>query len=470
MNVRKIIFYAIGPIGAALLGFISLPLISWLFTPADVGRISLLLTIINLSTLLFSLGLDQSYVREYHDIDDKKSLFKTMFLPGLGVLLIVLSLTYFYDSKFLSNLLFNINDSNYSIIIIFCIIFSFFSRFLSLILRMEERALVFSVTRIITKLVIVLAVLFFMIFSHKENICFFDLLIAYFSAFFITLLTLLVLNKEIIMNFFVSKFDYEILKTSLKYGFPLILGGVAFWGLTAIDKIFLKNYSTLEEVGIYSVAVSFAGAASILQNVFSTIWAPTVYKWVSNKEDLSKVKNISELILFIVLVLYCFAGIFSWMVDYILPDKYIDVKYILLSCMGYPLLYTLSEVTAIGLGITKRSNYSMLVSIIGFVINIIGNYFLVPIYGASGAAVSTSLSFFIFFILRTEFSNLFWLKLPRAKMYSIIFITVVIASICTLYGQVIEFNISFIWLIWLFIIVLCFKKQIPSFLILLKNN
>ncbi|WP_372871868.1 oligosaccharide flippase family protein [Paenalcaligenes niemegkensis] len=67
MTPKKIAAFAIGPIGGALLSLITLPVITWFFTQEDVGRIAMFQVAISFSVLLFSLGLDQSYVREFHE-------------------------------------------------------------------------------------------------------------------------------------------------------------------------------------------------------------------------------------------------------------------------------------------------------------------------------------------------------------------------------------------------------------------
>ena len=90
MNKSKIIGFAVGPIGAAVLSFASLPILAWYFSAEDIGRISMLQVVISFSVLIFSLGLDQAYVREYHEVADKAVLLKTAVLPGLIILLLVL--------------------------------------------------------------------------------------------------------------------------------------------------------------------------------------------------------------------------------------------------------------------------------------------------------------------------------------------------------------------------------------------
>ena len=44
MNIKKILGYALGPIGSAAFGILSLPLISWYYPAEDIGRIVLLQT------------------------------------------------------------------------------------------------------------------------------------------------------------------------------------------------------------------------------------------------------------------------------------------------------------------------------------------------------------------------------------------------------------------------------------------
>ena len=111
MGSKKILSFALGPIVGALLSFITLPLISWYFSPVDVGRNAVLQTTINFSVLFFVLGLDQAYVREYHERPDKAALFKVCILPGL-LLLVLASISFSFFSPVISQFLFGeANDS-----------------------------------------------------------------------------------------------------------------------------------------------------------------------------------------------------------------------------------------------------------------------------------------------------------------------------------------------------------------------
>ena len=72
--------------------------------------------------------------------------------------------------------------------------------------------------------------------------------------------------------------------------------------------------------------------------------------------------------------------------------------------MFEPILYTISETTAVGIAIQKKPAYSVLVSAASCLINFLGNLLLTPIWGPWGAAASTAFAYVVFFAVRTACS------------------------------------------------------------------
>lgn len=443
MTPKKILHFALGPIGASLLGFISLPIIAWVFSQEDVGKIALLNVLLSFATLFFTLGLDQGFVREFHESKNKPKLLKTSVLPGLLLLSIVLATCLGYGS-WLAELVFSIESVNISYLLVLALFASYLSRFLSLVLRMNERGLAFSMSQVLPKafmLITILTYVFFDIAKTFENL----LLANTFSIFFACLIFAWNTRREwgLSLN---QKIDYKLLLQMLHFGLPLIIGGIAFWGLTSLDRILLVRWSSYSELAVFSISVSFAAAATIFQSVFSTVWAPTVYKWASKDEGHDKVIMVSRYVLLLVIVLFCSAGLLSWIVPYLLPSEYTQVQWILVACLAYPLFYTLSETTVVGIGIARKSAYAMLACILALFVNMFFNFILIPIYGAAGAASSTALSFWAFLIFRTEFSILVWRPLPRKKLYSFTFLCILGAILGALEQERLSFWIYLYWL------------------------
>ncbi|WP_143870068.1 lipopolysaccharide biosynthesis protein [Catenovulum sediminis] len=423
MNIKKILSFSLGPVGSAALGFITLPLTAWFFSPDDIGRIAMLQTCGGLFVMVSCLGLDQAYVREYHATEHKERLFKTVsFLPlVVASIFLILGLVF---PTFYSELLFDTNSPTAGYFIALFCFFMLVNRFLSLILRMQEKGIAFSFSLILPKLIFIFAIGAYGLLHLNDD---YEYLVkAHFVSVFLVALYFLIQTWRVWLPSLKYKIDKLEHTNVVKFGFPLLFGGIAFWGLTAMDKVFLRSMSTYEELGIYSVAVSFAGAAMIVQSVFSTLWAPTVYKWAESGESMDKVKKVADIMLFVIVALFCFVGVCAPLVDYILPEEYAKVKYLLVVCMAYPLFYTLSEVTSVGIGITKKTHFSLLATFIASVVNLGGNFFLVPKYGASGAASATAISFFVLLVLKTEFSIYLWKPFGRIKTYGLTLITLLL--------------------------------------------
>ena len=458
MNKQKILNYALGPISAALISFISLPLITWFYSIEDVGRISMLQVISSLIILLFCLGLDQAYTRQFHEAEDKSRLFKLVFLPGFLLLLITFLSIYIIDNTALSRWLYAEESIYLTIISITCFVFVFCSRFLSLILRMQERALAYSMSQLLPKLFFLLFILLTVWLDFIQD--FYNLITAHLLSVFTVFIVFAWNTRSDWLTAITKKININELRVLLHFGLPLVVGGLAVWGLNVVDKLFLRNFSTFSELGLYSVAASIAGVAVIFSGVFNTIWAPLVYKWASEKSvDFNVICEVSEHVLAAMFFIIVLSGLLSWVIPYVLPKDYLGVQFLIPICLFAPLLYTLSEVTSVGIAITKKSKYSMWASIIAMLVNLIGNYLLVPVLGATGAAFSTAFSFWLFYILRTEFSHKLWYKIPRTKSY--------LTTSCLLLVSV--FNVTFlqgtnefllVWLILMFIGFAIFRRSV----------
>lgn len=467
MDTKKLIGYAVGPIGSSILGFITLPIITWFYSVEDVGRVSMLQVFTSFFILLFCLGLDQAYVREFHSTKEKAQLFKTTLLPGLLLSVLSLIVVLSYDSTIIALWLYDIPDTYLSIITIICFIIALVSRFLSLIIRMQERALAFSMSQLLPKLLFLLIILASVWFGFSKDT--YNLITANVLSIFLVFFIFLWNTRQDWVVSFRYKIEKEQLHKLFSFGLPLVIGGLASWGLNVMDKLFLRALSNYSELGIYSVAMSIAAVAAILSGIFNTIWAPMVYKWESeNLVDISKIDNISEVVLAIVYFVIVLSGLFSWVIPYLLPKQYEVIQFLITSCLIGPLCYTLSETTAVGITLTRKTKLSMFASIGAMLINFIGNYILVPKYGAMGATASTAIAFWSFFILRTEFSKLVWRQIPVFKSYTCMTLLTFCAVMSMFFLSEYSFAFISVWLVLLFIGFFIFFNTIKRLMIQIR--
>lgn len=443
MNIKNILGFAIGPFGASALGLIIVPVTSWMFTPEDIGRLGMFQISISFGLLFFTLGFDQAYVREFHESRDRSELLKSCFIPGFLLLSLVGFLSAPFASVF-SNLLFKINNPIYYWVVYFGISITFICRFLSLILRMQERGLAFSMSQILPKALNLLLLGALAWAGLATN--FLTLLCVAVSSILVVALTYLWSTRRQWRPALSAKFNAEQVITLSKFSLPLVLSGMIYWGLTATSMLLLRALSSMDELGTYSITSSFAGAATVFQSIFTVVWAPTVYKWVSQEADMSRVDAVARQALAVVCSIFVLVGSLSWLTDYLLPVHYLNVKYMVLCAIVPPLLYTLSEVTCVGIGISRRTMLTVWVTLAALVCNLLLSWWLIPTHGAAGAVIANALAYVVFFFARTEASAYAWRQFPRIKLYFFIVLVTALAITTVALGEALPFHYAWLWL------------------------
>lgn len=468
MNSKKIIGFALGPIGAALLGALTVPLLTWFFKAEDIGKLAMLQIAISFVLVFFSLGLDQAFVREYHESKNKPLLIKSSILPGTILLLISLLVVIVADGRLMSRVVFSVSDVSLSFMLGAASISAFMSRFLSLILRMEEKGFLFSMSQLLPKLIFPSAILFGYVFSVDLDLRFLlwsQALSIFFVAIIYTYNTRSVWAPGVFL-----KLDIVEVVGMLRFGLPLVFGGLAFWLLQSIDRVLLRGLSSFHELGVYSVAVSVAASVGLLTTIFTTIWTPIVYRWVADGRDLSIIDEVLKSAVSVLVLIIGAAGLCSNLLVFLLPAEYGDVKYMILPLMMGPLLYGLSEISAIGLGISRKSIFSMIASVLTAISSIVISYILIARYDAVGASIGVAVSFLVFLVLRSELSCVVWRQVKRVRMY---FISILLVSLTSLYSFFGESMQGVFVLIWLALVIyggLNLRSIIGQFMCIILNK
>lgn len=419
MNKKTILGFAVGPIGASALGFVSLPLSTWLFTPEDVGRISMLQTATAIGTVVYTLGLDQSFAREYHQSRQRGRLLRTVAWPGLLLLLLTALGLLIVEPGLLARQMYGIDSATLSTMTVVGVVAAFLSRFFSLVLRMSERGLAFSMSQLLPKLLFIACLGALTLDTTRH----FGQLLAAQTASLVIACTIFAWNTRNIWIPTDSSPSTPPLPTEprlsalLRYGIPMMAAGLAYWTLEAVDKVMLRLLSSFAELGHYSVAMGVASVAATLSTIFTTVWVPTAFKWALEPDCATRIADLQSKLVAIALLIISGAGSLAFALDWLLPPSYGPVRQLLALCMLPALLYAVSEVTGIGAAIAHRSGLVLAAAVATALVNIALNFWFIPMWGARGAATATAIAFFLMLVLRTETSAWGWQRLPRANVY-----------------------------------------------------
>lgn len=119
---------------------------------------------------------------------------------------------------------------------------------------------------------------------------------------------------------------------------------------------------------------------------------------------------------------------FKDLIFLLLNKSYREAAYIAPFLILYPIMYTISETTVMGINFTKKTYWHIVVTGVSAAANFVGNTLLVPHLGARGAAISTGLSYILFFTMRTMISErLYKIGFELRRVYIGTVVTVLVA-------------------------------------------
>ena len=449
-----------------IIGVFTTPIITRLVNPIEYGQLSLFNTYSSIAVMIFVLGLDQSIVRFYYSKDDekyKKSLVQTSI--SISLLLAVIGIIAIFCIRFFVPSLFGFDNL---IVISFCIniIVLILNRFSMLILRLKYKTVSYSSMNVLSKLLYISITIIAALIIRNHYI--YILVFATIVSVAVSTIVCLALERETWKRI---QSSVKINKTELlKYGIPLMISSGIFIAFQATDKLCIKHFETYSEVGIYSSAQSLMSVFAIVQTTFNTLWAPkSIQHYESNKEDLAYYSRMNAIITVLMFSFGCAIIAFKDIFILMLGESYRSSSSVIPFLMLNPIMYTISETTIVGLNITKRSNYQVIITAISCIANVVGNFLLIPLIGIKGAAVSTGLSYILFFTLRTYFSNKFFrIDFGLKRFYSLLACFLAVS----IYSMNYEFNLILLILIIAFfaIMIILYKNTLREIVFLVKRK
>lgn len=455
--LKKFIEFALGNGIALVLGFISSPIITRLIMPEEFGKFSMFNTVNNLLLIVVMLGLDQAYVRFFYEENEEnrgKLLRKTIKYPI--IVNIILSILLIISYKPMSKAI--IGEYSFFVIVVLIIqnTFSLINRFACLVIRMEQKGKIYSLIQVLTKLFyIVFALLLFKVFNKDYR----TLVVAITLSTVITTIIAVMVEK----NQWFSLKSNDKLGTSTRelflFGMPLILSTAITWIFQSTDRLFISAYSGYTELGIYSSAFSIVSLLNAVQSTFTTFWVPVANeKYKENPNDTKFFEDINAIISLVMLIISTLLIVSKDLLVLLLGSKYRDASFIFPFLVFMPIMYTISETTVLGINFKKKTKYHIWIAAISAITNLIGNYFLVPSMGAKGAAISTGLSYVVFFVSRTIISKKLYEVNYNLRRFSICTLLMIILSF---YSSIYKFDIILLLLgLITFIVILISYKFI----------
>ncbi|WP_448379196.1 oligosaccharide flippase family protein [Fervidobacterium sp.] len=429
--LKSFVSFSIGIWIRAIISFISTPIITYLIVPEEFGRATMYSLVYSIVLEVSKLGLDESYLRYYHEKNNKNAVFINTQIPAL-ILSTAISVIFLILERQISVLLYGSYYKGISILFMLSLITAVLQRFNELSVRMQKRGILFSAVQVTNSIGNVLGTISYAYFINSD---FYAVIVGQISGNVASLILGHIRDRS---SRKLAKLRLNEVKEYLAYGLPFLPALLVYWFFTAVDRISLRQYTNFEEIGLYSAAFKIVSVMNLIQNGFTSYWIPLAYeryeKDSENKEFFRKAN------LAVSFVLFSFGMLVLSVKDImflILAKTYREASYIAPFLILAPVLDTLSHTTKLGINFKKKTYWHLVVASISALANYIGNTLLVPVLGAKGAAISTGLSYILYFMARTLIAErLYPVGFKLNKILLGIITTIAVAYVGTFYRSI----------------------------------
>lgn len=439
----NIFIFSLGTLGSKIITFLLVPLYTHYLTQAEYGTTDLVLVTVQMLLPLVSLTMNEAIIRfTMKDEYNNGEIFtNSIFISLGGYLIFVLAfpvLSYFnlFEAKL--------------IYLYTLLLAQIINQSLSQYARGIGRVKVFAINGVLTTLfTAVLNIIFLVIFNFGVDGYFLALIISYILS---SLYLIVKINP--LKDFSIKSIDQHISKKLLIYSIPLIPNSLIWWVINGSNRYFINYFVNIEANGLFAVSSKIPALINIVTSVFSQAWQLSVFEeYDENRKD-SFHTNIFDLYMSILFVSVSFIIlILKPMFNLLFSDAYFEAWKPVPFLLVGTIFSALSGFLGVAYTASGKTTGVLTTSIYGGIASFISSITLIPIFGITGAGLSSTISFFIMFLIRYfDTKKLLSIIIPWKKLiYNIIFIAMQIMFAFLLNNSYFELILQVIILLLIFI-------------------
>ena len=437
---NQTVIYGLSSVVGRLLNYLLVPLYTRIFIPSEYGIVTEFYAYISILSVILMYGMETTYFRFVNNDNKDNSTFPTaMFSIFTSSVLYLLLIILFKDS--ISSAIGYPDKEEY--IIIFGLILSIdaittipFAK-----LRQENKAFHFAIIKLINIGTNIFFNIFFLVicpylekkgydlsYVYDRNL---GILYIFISNLISTGITFLLLIPEFLRVDF--KFSYSLWKKMLRYGFPLLLVGMAGMVNETFDRLMIKylivdQASAMVQLGIYGACYKIAILMTIFTQTFRFAAEPFFFAEYKNKSPEILYGLVTKYFVIIGCLIFLLVMLYFDIVKLFIGKAYYDgldiVPILLFANLFLGIYYNLS----VWYKVKNKTGYGAVISIIGALLTLLLNFILIPLLGYYGAAITT----FVCYLVMTIISYVWGQRIYPVK-YDLISIVVYMVAAYVIY-------------------------------------
>lgn len=411
MSIYKKIFqqtaiYGLATVFPKIIGYLLVTFHTSVMTNVAYGSYSIVFSLIMLGNVILAFGMETAFFRFYNLHKNQKVVINNALLFILGLSLTFLTLGMLSMDYWAGYLEISADVLKYVlwILVLDALVIIPFSK-----LRADGRPRFYSAVKMGNVVLNAFLNVFFLYLLPKlasaypesifNSIYLEDFQVPYiFIANLIaSLVTLLVFYKEYLT--ITWRFNFQLGKQMVVYGFPVMIAGLAFAINESFDKILLGRLLpqdiALEEVGKYGACYKLGLFMVLFRQAYTLGIEPFFFNYAKNEDAPTKYATVTKYFVIsgslVMLGVIVFLDVLKWIMipnpSYWEAMKVVPLIILANFCLGIytnlSVWYKLKDRTIIG----------AYISIFGAILTLVFNYILIPKWSYMGSAVATLLAY-----------------------------------------------------------------------------
>ncbi|MEH7384302.1 flippase [Bacillus sp. JJ1521] len=412
-----------------IFGLLLLVLLARFLGDKAYGEYTLITLLPQMLLTFLNLGINSATIyyvsRKEVDINTafNTNVFTALLLSLIGMIIGVITILLLGDSKF-SEI-----DPAYLYLILAGLPFMFLMTFLQTVFQGLENFKMFNTILVIQQFsnLLFVAVLIVVFDFHL-----FGSLLAFMIGFAITVVVIfIVFITKYNVTIHIKYFSVPFLKKTIGYGLKAHVSNMMTFLNYRLDLLLVGYFLNLSSVGIYSAALNVGERISIFSQAISSVLLPRVAS-LDTTEGRNKITTIvtRNLTLFIILLSLVLFFLSDFVFQLLFGPKYSSSSIILKLLLPGLAVLSIEKVLSNDLAGRGKPELNMYVSFVNVILNVILNLILIPPYGIEGAAIASTITYIISFIMKVfifkkesgeSISSILIIKKHDVELYRTIF-------------------------------------------------
>ena len=418
--VGQTAIYGLSSIVGRLLNFLLVPLYTSVFAPEEYGIFSVLMTVVAFVMVVLTYGFETAFFHFTNKEEDSEKVLSTGFVSLLSTSLLFLLLAALY-SQSIANLLHVSEYPNFIYWLAWILVLDVLTTLPFAKLRVDHRAWRFAHIRLVNIAVNIGLNLFFYLlcpYLLKQGVApdFLEGLYnpamgigyIFISNLIASAVTLLLLAPEILK--LKLSFDFALWKKMGKYGFPLLIGGLAYVTNEMADRLLLERLlpkdTATAQVGIYSACYKIAIFMTLFVQAFRYGAEPFFFAQAQKKDAKEQYAIVMRYFIAFTAFIFLSISVFIDIIKHFIQDEAYHagldvVPILLLANLFLGMYYNLS----VWYKVSGKTRFGAYLSVAGAAITIGLNILLIPTMSYMGSAWATLICYASMCVMSYVFSR-----------------------------------------------------------------